>query len=112
EDLQWMNRAHRSNQAYESVKQAQDAGFENITADLIYGYPLLSDEKWQHNLQRLFELNIPHLSAYAMTVEPQTALDTFIRKKQQPAMNEQQSAAQFTYLMQAMQAQGYEHYEI
>ncbi len=112
EDLAWMNRAHRSHEACLAVKQAQDAGFENITADLIYGYPLLSNEKWQHNLQQLFELAIPHLSAYAMTVEPQTALDTFIRRKQQPAMDEQQSAEQLVYLIQAMQAQGFEHYEI
>ncbi|GAB2695264.1 radical SAM family heme chaperone HemW [Mucilaginibacter koreensis] len=112
EDLKWMNRAHYAGQALQSVQLAQDAGFDNLTADLIYGYPLLSDGKWQHNLQTLFDLNIPHLSAYAMTVEPQTALDTFIRRKQQPAMNEQQSAHQFTQLMQAMQTQGYEHYEI
>jgi oxygen-independent coproporphyrinogen-3 oxidase len=112
EDLKWMNRAHQAGQALQSVQMVQDAGFENLTADLIYGYPLLTDDKWQHNLQTLFNLNIPHLSAYAMTVEPQTALDTFIRRKQQPAMNEQQSATQFTQLIQAMQAQGYEHYEI
>ena len=112
EDLQWMNRAHRSEQAYTSIKQAQDAGFENLTVDLIYGYPLLTDDKWQANVQQLLALGIPHLSAYSMTVEPQTALDTFIRRKQQPAMDEQQSATQFTYLMQAMQQQGYEHYEI
>ncbi|WP_462266555.1 radical SAM family heme chaperone HemW [Mucilaginibacter sp.] len=112
EDLQWMNRAHRSQQALDAVKQAQDAGFGNMTADLIYGYPLLTDEKWHYNLQQFLSLHIPHLSAYSMTVEPQTALDTFIRRQQQPAMNEQQSAAQFNYLMQQMQQEGYEHYEI
>ncbi|MEO3405349.1 radical SAM family heme chaperone HemW [Mucilaginibacter sp. CAU 1740] len=112
EDLVWMNRVHRAQEAEAAVKRAQDAGFENITVDLIYGYPMLSDTKWKTNLDKVFELNVPHLSSYSMTVEPQTALAAFINKKKQPAMNEQQSAEQFTVLMDAMQAHGFEHYEI
>jgi len=112
EDLLWMNRAHRSREAEASVKRVQDAGFENITADLIYGYPLLTDQKWKHNLQQIFELKIPHISAYSMTVEPQTALDSFIKKKVYPPMNETQSAEQFIVLMEQMQQHGYEQYEI
>jgi len=112
EDLLWMNRAHRSREAEASVKRVQDAGFENITADLIYGYPLLTDQKWKHNLQQIFDLNIPHISAYSMTVEPQTALDSFIKKKVYPPMNETQSAEQFIVLMEQMQQHGYEQYEI
>lgn len=112
EDLQWMNRVHRANEAEAAVKRAQDTGFENITVDLIYGYPLLTDEKWKHNLNTVFELGVPHVSSYSMTVEPDTALASFISKKKQPAMNEQQSAEQFNVLMDAMQANGFEHYEI
>jgi oxygen-independent coproporphyrinogen-3 oxidase len=112
EDLVWMNRAHRAKESEAAVKRAQDAGFENITADLIYGYPLLTDTKWKQNLDKMFELNIPHISAYSMTVEPETALAAFISKKKQPPMNEQQSAAQFMVLMQAMTDHGFEHYEI
>ncbi|OCX51026.1 coproporphyrinogen III oxidase [Mucilaginibacter sp. PPCGB 2223] len=112
EDLLWMNRAHRSREAEASVKRVQDAGFENITADLIYGYPLLTDNKWKHNLQQIFELNIPHISAYSMTVEPKTALDSYIKKKVYPPMNEGQSAEQFMVLMDEMQQHGYEQYEI
>ncbi|WPU95142.1 radical SAM family heme chaperone HemW [Mucilaginibacter sabulilitoris] len=112
DDLLWMNRAHRSRHAEASVKRAQDAGFENITADLIYGYPLLTDTKWKQNLDKLFELDIPHVSAYSMTVEPQTALAVLINKNKQPPMNDQQSAAQFTVLMQAMADHDFEHYEI
>jgi oxygen-independent coproporphyrinogen-3 oxidase len=112
EDLAWMNRVHRSNEAEASVKRAQDAGFENITADLIYGYPLLSDQKWKHNLSKMFELGIPHISAYAMTVEPQTALAAFISKKKQPPMSEDQSAAQFNLMLEAMETNGFEQYEI
>jgi oxygen-independent coproporphyrinogen-3 oxidase len=112
EDLQWMNRVHRAAEAEASVKRAQDAGFENITVDLIYGYPLLSDAKWQHNLNKMFELGIPHVSAYSMTVEPQTALAAFISKKKQPPMSEGQSANQFNIMLDAMQVNGFEQYEI
>lgn len=112
EDLLWMNRVHRAAEAEASVKRAQDAGFENITVDLIYGYPLLSDTKWKHNLNKVFELGVPHISAYSMTVEPQTALAAFISKKKQPPMSEQQSAAQFILMTDAMQTNGFEQYEI
>jgi len=112
DDLMWMNRAHRSNEAESSVKRAQDAGFENITVDLIYGYPLLTDAKWKFNLDKVFELQVPHVSAYSMTVEPRTALASFIKNKKQAPMNEEQSSEQFIQLMEAMQSQGFEHYEI
>jgi oxygen-independent coproporphyrinogen-3 oxidase len=112
DDLTWMNRVHRSAEAEASVKRAQDAGFENITADLIYGYPLLTDQKLQYNLDKIFELKVPHMSAYSMTVEPRTALAAFIKKRKQLPMNDEQSAGQFVQLMDAMQLHGFEHYEI
>ncbi|WP_419802569.1 radical SAM family heme chaperone HemW [Mucilaginibacter sp.] len=112
EDLLWMNRAHNAAEAFTSIKTAQDYGFENITIDLIYGYPMLIHEKWQYNLEQFFGLKIPHLSAYSMTVEPQTALASFISKKKQPAMNEEQSAAQFEFLMDQAEEHGFGHYEI
>jgi len=112
DDLQWMNRVHRADEAEAAVKRAQDMGFENLTVDLIYGYPLLTDVKWKYNLDKVFELDVPHVSTYSMTVEPGTALDSFVKKKKQPAMNEQQSAEQFNVLMDAMQTHGFEHYEI
>lgn len=112
EDLAWMNRVHRGGEAEAAVKRAQDTGFENLTVDLIYGYPLLTDAKWEHNLHKVFELAVPHISAYGMTVEPQTALAAFISKKKQPPMSEEQSAAQFTIMLEAMQVNGFEQYEI
>ncbi|MBD1395467.1 radical SAM family heme chaperone HemW [Mucilaginibacter glaciei] len=112
EDLAWMNRVHRSSEAEASVKRAQDIGFENITVDLIYGYPLLTDVKWKKNLDTVFALRIPHISAYAMTVEPQTALAAFISKKKQPPMSEEQSAGQFSTMLDAMQSNSFEQYEI
>lgn len=112
DDLTWMNRVHRSREAEACVKRVQDAGFENITIDLIYGYPLLTDQKWKHNLDKVFELQVPHVSAYSMTVEPRTALAGFIKKKKQSPMSDEQSAAQFMQLMDAMQQHSFEHYEI
>ncbi len=112
EDLQWMNRVHRADEAESAVKRAQDMGFENITVDLIYGYPLLTDQKWKFNTDKVFELGVPHVSAYSMTVEPRTALASFIKQKKQVAMSDEQSAAQFTFLMDAMHTKGFEQYEI
>ncbi|QQL50067.1 radical SAM family heme chaperone HemW [Mucilaginibacter ginkgonis] len=112
EDLLWMNRAHRAAEGEASVKRAQDAGFENITADLIFGYPLLTNAKWQQNIYKMLELGIPHISAYSMTVEPKTALASFINKKIYPPMNEAQSASQFSLLSETLSRNGFEHYEI
>jgi len=112
EDLLWMNRVHKGDEAESCVKRAQDTGFENITVDLIYGYPLLNDQKWKQNLDKVFELNVPHVSTYSMTVEPRTALASFIQKKKQAPMDEQQSAEQFILLIDAMSSKGFEHYEI
>ncbi|SKB64913.1 radical SAM family heme chaperone HemW [Daejeonella lutea] len=112
EDLKWMNRAHNASEGLSSIKRVQDAGFENITADLIYGYPLLSDEKWMFNIRELIDLQIPHISSYSMTVEPATALASFIQKGKQKAMDEGQSARQFEILMDELQGADFEHYEI
>ena len=112
DDLLWMNRAHRAHHAEASVKRVQDAGFENITADLIYGFPLLTDAKWKLNMEKFFELSIPHLSAYSLTVEPKTALASFIQKKVYPPLNESQCAAQFSLLIETTAQMGYEQYEI
>lgn len=112
EDLRWMNRAHDAEEAQQAIRCVQDAGFDNITADLIYGYPLLTDSKWQANIDQLLAFNIPHISAYSMTVEPKTALATFIRKGKQAPMNEGQSAVHFEYLAAILTSKGYEHYEI
>ena len=112
EDLKWMNRAHNASEAESAIKRVQDAGFENITADLIYGFPLLSEEKWTSNIQQLISMDIPHVSAYSMTVEPQTALGHFIKKGEQKPMNEGQSVDQFMQLIEQMEENSYEQYEI
>jgi oxygen-independent coproporphyrinogen-3 oxidase len=112
EDLKWMNRAHEASEAESAIKRAQDYDLENITIDLIYGYPLLSDEKWETNIKKTIEFDIPHIASYSMTVEPQTALANFINNGKQIAMDEAQSAAQFQILMDELAANGFEHYEI
>lgn len=112
EDLVWMNRAHNANEAYDCIKNAKKMGFENLTIDLIYGTPTLSNALWQKNLETIFELDIPHLSCYCLTVEPNTALDHFVQKGKKQAVNEEQAAQQFEYLMEVVKAKGYEHYEI
>ncbi len=112
EDLKWMNRAHNQQEAVASIMRVQDAGFENITCDLIYGYPLLTDEKWQHNMQQLIDFEIPHISSYSMTVESKTALDHFIKKGLSPAINPDQAADQMSFLINTLKTRGYEQYEI
>jgi oxygen-independent coproporphyrinogen-3 oxidase len=112
EDLRWMNRAHNAQEADSSIKRVQDAGFENITCDLIYGYPLLTNEKWKANMQKLIALDIPHISSYSMTVEKKTALAHFIKEGKTPGMSDAQSAAQMLMLIDTLTQNGFEHYEI
>lgn len=111
DDLRWMNRAHTAEQATEGLALALRF-FENITIDLIYGTPGLTDEKWQQNVSNAIALGIPHLSCYALTVEPKTPLDKLIRKEQYENVNPDQQSAQFLLLMQWLEEAGYEHYEI
>ncbi|RBQ10322.1 radical SAM family heme chaperone HemW [Pedobacter miscanthi] len=112
EDLIWMNRAHQAREAEDCIKRSQDAGFENLTLDLIYGYPLLTNQKWLNNIQKAIELEVPHISAYALTVEPKTALAHAIKNKKQSPVSDNQSAAQFVILMDKLVEAGFEHYEI
>ena len=111
EDLQWMNRAHNATQALENLALARN-DFENITVDLIYGTPLLTDEKWKSNVERLISMDIPHLSCYALTVEQKTALDIMIRQKKIENIDPDKQSAQFLLLMEWMEENNYEHYEI
>jgi oxygen-independent coproporphyrinogen-3 oxidase len=112
EDLVWMNRAHNANEAETCIKRSQDAGFENLSIDLIYGYPLLTDEKWFSNIRKAIALQAPHISAYSLTVEPRTALAHAIKKGRQLPVNDEQSAAQFVSLIDKLSAAGFDHYEI
>ena len=112
EDLHFMNRAHSAKEALNSIKMCQDAGFQNLTIDLIYGTPGMSDKAWLQNLKTSFDLNIPHISSYALTVEEKTALHHQILTNKVAPVTEQQSAVQFELLMIEMSKNGYEQYEI
>ena len=112
EDLKYMNRAHTAIEALNSIKMVQDAGFQNITIDLIYGTPGMSNEDWKYNLRKSFALNLPHISSYALTVEEKTPLYYQILKKNIGPVDEQQSADQFKILMHEMFRYGYDQYEI
>lgn len=112
EDLVWMNRAHTANEAETCIKRSQDAGFENLSIDLIYGFPLLTDEKWLSNINKAISLQSPHISAYSLTVEPKTALAAAIKKGKQIPVNDEQSAAQFITLTEKLAIAGFDHYEI
>ena len=103
EDLRWMNRAHSANEAYECLINVKKAGFNNLSIDLIYGSPTTTDENWEENLNRIFDLGIPHISCYCLTVEPGTALDHFVKKGKSLAVDEEQAARQFERLMEHMQ---------
>lgn len=112
DDLKLMNRAHNSNEALTAVKCAQDNGFENITIDLIYGTPTLTNQKWRNNLQTAFDLGIKHISAYCLTVEPKTALAHAVKTGQIRNVDEDQSADQFEIMLEAMEQNKFIQYEI
>tara|TARA_Y100001954_G_scaffold164971_1_gene175036 strand:+ start:3027 stop:4154 length:1128 start_codon:yes stop_codon:yes gene_type:complete len=112
EDLKYMNRAHTAIEALNSIKMAQDSGFHNITIDLIYGTPGMSNEDWKYNLRKSFSLNLPHISSYALTVEEKTPLYYQILKNNIDPVDEQQIADQYKILIDEMLRYGYEQYEI
>ncbi len=112
EDLRWMNRAHTAQQAIGNLQLARKY-FDNITIDLIYGTPTLPDEKWQHNVQQAIALGITHLSCYALTVEPGTALAHMINKHKTHRCKYRRPGPAVSAIdgLDAVPA-GYEHYEI
>ncbi len=111
EDLVYMNRSHSSAKAEDSIHIIKEH-FKNYTVDLIYGYPLLTHEKLANNVAKLIGIDTPHISIYGMTVEPKTALDSFIKKGKEKPLDPSQGAGQFEYLMGTLEEKGFEHYEI
>lgn len=112
DDLLWMNRSHNANQAFDCVKSAQDLGLDNISIDLIFGSPTSSDSKWLENLKQADNLDVPHISCYGLTVEPDTALEKMIEKGKKEAPSEMDYADQFLNTMNVLTEMGYTHYEI
>jgi oxygen-independent coproporphyrinogen III oxidase len=112
EDLMLMNRAHNAGEAESSIKRAQDFGFENISIDLIYGSPTSNFEIWKENLNKTIALQVPHVSSYALTVEPKTALNQWIKQQKVAAPKEAEQNREFYYMSEFLKEHGFDHYEI
>ena len=112
EILRFMNRAHDAGMAKDCIVWAKNAGFENITIDLIYGVMGTDLAYWKRQLNLLKDYSIPHLSAYCMTIETQTYFGHQHLKGKLDEMDEQQAEEQFKVLISFMQTEGYEQYEI
>ncbi|WP_028525917.1 radical SAM family heme chaperone HemW [Runella limosa] len=119
--LRFMNRAHNAQESEQCVKLAQDHGFDNLTIDLIYGMsqahlgmvPTVSDEQlWQQDLDKAMALGTPHISAYNLTIEPQTALGNWLKKGKIKPVDEELSARHFEQMVRSLRQAGYEQYEI
>jgi len=111
EDLQLMNRAHNAEQAKAGLREATEL-FDNISIDLIYGIPHADHERWKQNIATALSFNIPHISSYALTVEPRTALQKFIEKGIIPEVDDTMAAVQFQILISHLETAGFVHYEV
>ena len=111
-DLQLMNRRHTANSAGQAVREAQQAGFDNISIDLIYGIPGMSDREWEENLARALALDVQHISAYHLTIEPRTVFGKRAAQGKFSSVDEETSQRQYLTLHRMLTAAGYDHYEI
>ncbi|MGV3559322.1 radical SAM family heme chaperone HemW [Larkinella arboricola] len=110
--LRLMNRAHSATEAGRCVQLAQEAGFTNLTIDLIYGVPADTHGIWQTDLAKAVSLKVPHISAYCLTIEPGTVFGNWHKKGRLQAAEDEFAAEQFTMLVQTLRENGYEQYEI
>ena len=111
-DLKYLSRRHDSQHARQCIDWAKQAGFSNISIDLIYGLPTSNAEQWNRNLDLFFELNLPHLSAYALTLEPNAILTKLIEQGKVPHVNEEDALRDYEILCKRAVENGYLHYEI
>jgi oxygen-independent coproporphyrinogen-3 oxidase len=111
DDLQLMNRAHNSEEAKRCLEFATQH-FDNISIDLIYGMPNMSNEKWLQNIEKALSFNIPHISSYALTVEPKTALHKMIKTGTISSLDDDLAQQHFHILIDKLQENGFVHYEL
>jgi oxygen-independent coproporphyrinogen-3 oxidase len=111
DDLKLMNRAHNVEEAKKCLEIATQY-FNNISIDLIYGIPNMSNEKWLQNIETALSFNVPHISSYALTVEPKTALHSFIQKGIIPQPDDEVAAAHFQILVDKLSENDFIHYEL
>tara|TARA_R110001632_G_scaffold42605_4_gene107883 strand:- start:5901 stop:6959 length:1059 start_codon:yes stop_codon:yes gene_type:complete len=110
-DLKLMNRAHNAEEAKNCLTLAS-SHFENISVDLIYGIPGLSNEHWKQNIETALSFGIPHISSYALTVEPKTALASLIKKGVMEDVDDEQAQEQFHILLDELEKEDFIHYEL
>lgn len=110
QDLKMMHRAHNADEAKNSISMAARY-FDNITIDLIYGIPKMSNQRWKENLQIAFDFKVPHISSYALTVEPKTVLDVYIKKGKYPNVDENNARKHFDILVENSEKEGFVQYE-
>lgn len=111
-DMKYMHRAHTATQSFSAIEESIQAGFDNFSVDLIYGIPGLTPEAWIQNIRQVLSYEIPHLSCYALTVEPRTQLHHLIEKGKAKAPDELETLAQLESLIRVATSSGYLHYEI
>ena len=111
DDLQLMNRAHNSAEAKKCLEEATKY-FDNISLDLIYGIPGMSNEKWKRNIETALSFGIPHISSYALTVEPKTALNKLIQTGKIVAPKDEVAHEHFAILVETLEANNFIHYEL
>ncbi|MFZ4523329.1 MAG: radical SAM family heme chaperone HemW [Bacteroidales bacterium] len=112
EDLAFLNRSHSAEKAILAVKMLQEAGYRNISIDLIYGIPSADNNRWRKNLEIAFSLDVPHISAYALTVEPKTPLAWMIGHRKSAPVSDESQVEQFKILMKESRDNGFQQYEI
>ncbi len=112
DDLVFLNRLHPVKQTKESILNLQKAGFQNISIDLIYGFPGLTKKKWKANLQEFIDLKLPHLSAYHLTYEEKTVLGHQLKTNKIKPLSEEESLLHYNLLCKILAKNGYSHYEI
>lgn len=111
QDLKLMNRAHNADEAKQCLSIAKQY-FNNISIDLIYGIPNASNEQWLKNIEMALSYDVPHISSYALTVEPKTALASFVKKGLIDDVNDVQAEEQFHLLIDKLETEGFIHYEL
>jgi oxygen-independent coproporphyrinogen-3 oxidase len=111
DDLKMMNRAHNSAEAQKCLEEATKY-FDNISLDLIYGVPGMSNEKWKQNIEKALSFGVPHISSYALTVEPKTAMNKMIQTGKMEAPKDEVAQEHFAILVDTLESKGFIHYEL
>ncbi|MGK0369525.1 MAG: oxygen-independent coproporphyrinogen-3 oxidase [Bacteroidia bacterium] len=112
ESLTWMNRSHNVTQALQAIDSAAALGFRDMTIDLIYGIPMLTEDEWRQTLKRALAMPINHLSAYSLTLEENTPYNKLVQQKKYKKPNDDDASRHFEILLEEIKLAGWEHYEV